>query len=210
MTNANELTSAPSRLEWGVAQCALDGLESGDLHLVIPGTPQSLLCVMDGLGHGPDARRAADECANILRAHRGAPLLDLVQHAHEGLRATRGVAMTLALVDESTGQLEWVAIGNVEGVVLRGGLPRGKMHDAVIQRGGVVGYRLPPLKVSQVELRAGDVIVLASDGIKSGFSEGLDITPSVQQIADDIFSRFGKKSDDALVMVARYRFRGAP
>jgi serine/threonine protein phosphatase PrpC len=196
--------SEPAALDWAVTASALDGDTSGDLHLIIPGHSQSLVCVMDGLGHGHDARLASRECAEILKAHRGAPLLELVQHAHEGLRGTRGVAMTLALIDPVSGQLEWVAVGNVEGLVLRQGLPRGAMHDAVVLRGGVVGYRLPPLKVSRVALAPNDLLVFASDGIKSGFSAGLDLSLGVQELADDIARRFTKGSDDALVLVVRY------
>lgn len=196
-------------LDWAVAGSALDGDASGDLHLVIPGRPQSLVCVMDGLGHGRDARLASEECAASLKAHAGAPLLDLVQRAHESLRTTRGVAMTLALVDHDAARLEWVAVGNVEGLVLRHGLPRGTMHDAVVQRGGVVGYRLPPLKRSEVALAANDVIVLATDGIKSGISDGLELSLGVQELADHIARRFTKGSDDALVLVVRYLGGGA-
>lgn len=201
MTSAAGRTAA---LEWAVSGSALDGQASGDLHLVISGSPQSLVCVMDGLGHGPDAQLAAEECAAILRSQMGAPLLDLVHFAHEGLRATRGVAMTLGLIDEQRGRLEWVAIGNVEGLVLRQGLPRGTTHGAVVQRGGVVGYRLPPLKVSDVVLAAGDLIVLATDGIKSGFSDRLELSLGVPDLAEDIAQRSTKRSDDALVLVVRY------
>ena len=191
-------------LEWAVAGSALDGNASGDLHLVVPGNPLSLVCVMDGLGHGPDAQLASEECAAILKSRMGAPLLDLIRAAHDGLRSTRGVAMTLGLIDAQRGRLEWVAIGNVEGLVLRPGLPRGPRHDAVVQRGGVVGYRLPPLKVSEVALEPNDVIVLATDGIKGGFGDQLELPLGVRDLADDIAQRFTKRSDDALVLVARY------
>ena len=196
-------------LTFGFASTALDGHVSGDLHLVLPGAPRSLLCVMDGLGHGPEAREAADECAAVLRLHANAAPLDLVQYCHEGLRSTRGVAMTLATLDMSSGELAWVAIGNVEGMVLRPGQPRGSHHGAVIQRGGVVGYRLPPLKLSQVWLEPGDVIVMATDGIRSGFVSSVDVTVEPQPLAEDIVRRFSKGTDDALALVARYDGGGA-
>jgi negative regulator of sigma-B (phosphoserine phosphatase) len=202
-------TGDPAGLDWAVAGSALDGEASGDLHLVIPGRPQSLVCVMDGLGHGRDARRASEECAETLRAHLGAPLTELVRQAHESLRETRGVAMTLGLIDHARDRLAWVAIGNVEGLVLRQGLPRGTMHDAVVLRGGVVGYRLPPLKVSEVALAQNDLLVFATDGIRSGFSTELDLSLGVQPLADHIAGRFSKGSGDALVLVVRYFGGGA-
>jgi negative regulator of sigma-B (phosphoserine phosphatase) len=209
MTDDGRPRGERPELEWAAAGSALDGTTSGDLHLVLPGSPHWLLCVMDGLGHGVDAQRASKECALILETHRDEPLLDLVRYCHEGLRSTRGVAMTLGLLDAERAQLDWVSIGNVEGLVLRTGRPRNTAYAAVVQRGGVVGYRLPPLKVSHVALAVGDVIVLATDGIKGGFHELIDLDSSAQEIADAISSRHGKTSDDALALVLRYR-GGAP
>jgi hypothetical protein len=83
------------------------------------------------------------------------------------------------------------------------------MHDAVVLRGGVVGYRLPPLKVSSVALAPRDWIVLATDGIKSGFSAALDLSLGPRELADDIVLRFAKGSDDALVLVVRCLGAGA-
>jgi serine phosphatase RsbU (regulator of sigma subunit) len=209
MTSGEHIRDEGAALEWAAAGKALDGTTSGDLHLVLPGSPRSLVAVMDGLGHGPDAQRAASECALILEAHRGEPLLDLVHHCNEGLRGTRGVALTLALLEAERATLEWVSIGNVEGLVLRRGQPRKLTYAAVVQRGGVVGYRLPPLKVSRVDLAPGDVIVLATDGIKSGFHESLELGQSARDLADDIVMRYAKGSDDALALVARYYGRAS-
>lgn len=198
-------TRQPDWLEWGVAGAALDGEASGDHYLILPDARRALICMMDGLGHGVDARRASLDCASVLEAHSEAPLLDLVGYCHEGLRGTRGVAMTLLQIDCERDLLEWVAVGNVEGLVLREGLARGATFSAVVQRGGVVGYRLPPLKVSHVNLQAGDLLVLATDGIHSGFADGVDQRQAVQELADTILSRFARASDDQLVLVLRYR-----
>lgn len=194
-------------LEWAVAGAALEGVVSGDLHLVSVGPERALLAVLDGLGHGPEACRASHEAALLLETYASAPLLDLVRYCHDGLRGTRGVAMTLCAVDLERDALEWVAIGNVEGLVLREGSPRGRAHAAVVQRGGVVGYRLPPLRSGHVELVAGDLIVLATDGIRSGFADALDPLLDVQVLADVIAERFARASDDRLVLVARYAGR---
>jgi len=201
-------SSAPCAIEWGVASSAVDG-ESGDLHCVIPGSACSIICAIDGLGHGPEAALAARECAAIVRAHSSDPLEELVRRCHDGLRDTRGVALTLGRVDAQSEQLSWLAVGNVDGLVLRRGLVRGPTLDAVLQRGGVVGYRLPGLKVSAVALAPNDLIVLATDGIRSGFVNSLDPTLGVQELADQICSRFARGSDDALALVVRY-LGGAP
>ena len=197
------LPDSPCSIEWGVASTAIEG-ESGDLHCVVPGADCSVVGAIDGLGHGPEAAIAARECAAILKSNAGEPLEALVHRCHDGLRATRGVALTLGRIDARRDLLSWLAVGNVEGLVLRRGLVRGPTLDAVLQRGGVVGYRLPGLKVSEVALAPNDLIVFASDGIRSGFVNALDLGLGVQELAEQICSRFARGSDDALALVVRY------
>ncbi|HMH83340.1 MAG TPA: hypothetical protein VK531_10750, partial [Gemmatimonadales bacterium] len=52
---------------------------------------------------------------------------------------------------------------------------------------------------------AGDTLIFATDGIKEGFAEQLPADATPQQQADHILTRHGKGTDDALVLVARYR-----
>jgi negative regulator of sigma-B (phosphoserine phosphatase) len=198
------------RIEWAVASAALDGQASGDLHVVCHDEHRSLLGVIDGLGHGPEARRAARECAATLETFADAPLLNLVGYCHEALRGTRGVALTLCRVERARGDLEWLSIGNVEGLVLREGSPRKRAHAAVLQRGGVLGYRLPPLESRHVALADGDLIVLATDGIEAGFAAAVDPLLDVQVLADFVLGNYARTSDDRLVLVARYAERAAP
>jgi hypothetical protein len=49
----------------------------------------------------------------------------------------------------------------------------------------------------------GDLLVLATDGIRAGFAQGLALGDPPQQIADGILARHLKGNDDALVLVAR-------
>jgi len=46
-------------------------------------------------------------------------LVSLVQKCHEALRPTRGVVLSLALIDFQLGTLTWLGIGNVQGVLIR-------------------------------------------------------------------------------------------
>jgi hypothetical protein len=47
-------------------------------------------------------------------------------------------------------------------------------------------------------------MVLATDGIDSGFARAMSAGGSAQDIADRILAAHGKDSDDALVVVVRY------
>jgi hypothetical protein len=162
-----------------------------------------LLAVIDGLGHGEGAAAAARSAAAVLRQRAREPLVPLVQHCHEALRRTSGAVMSLAVFQPGEGVLTWLGVGNVEGIRLRADAGPRPARDAVVQRGGVVGYRLPPLRASVLSVAPGDTLILATDGIRSGFAERLDPSGPPQQIADDIFHRYAKDTDDALVLVAR-------
>jgi phosphoserine phosphatase RsbX len=114
------------------------------------------------------------------------------------------VVMSLAAVDRRSSTLEWCGVGNVEGVLFRADATRARPREALTRRGGVVGYRLPPLKVTSLPLYRNDVLVLATDGIRSDFADAVDDQLAAQAIADAVFERCAKSTDDALVLAVRY------
>jgi phosphoserine phosphatase RsbX len=201
------MTSRHERLavDWASAGAALEGeVESGDVHVVAGFDGGVLVGVIDGLGHGPEAAAAAREAARVLEELAGEPLSTLVQHCHEALRKTRGAVMTLASFDERASTMTWLAVGNVEAILLRSGRADPQGREGVALRGGVVGYRLPTLRESSLPISPGDTLVLATDGIRSGFVAGLPVRGTPQEIADALLAQYARGSDDALVVVARY------
>jgi len=100
--------------------------------------------------------------------------------------------------------MTWAGVGNVAGALLRAGAAPGFAGEALLARGGVVGYRLPPLRAGTLRVAPGDVLVLATDGIRSGFTEGLWTAARAQEIAETVLAGFASGSDDAHVLVARY------
>jgi phosphoserine phosphatase RsbX len=190
-------------LEWGSAGFALER-ESGDLHVVARFPHGVLVAVIDGLGHGSEAAVAARAAGLILEAHPGDPVADLVRECHEALRKLRGAVMSLASFDAQRSSMTWIGVGNVEALLLRADRAAEPAREAISQRGGVVGYQLPQLRASTLSVSRGDTLVMASDGIRSGFSTGLRLQASPQEMADSILAEYARESDDALVVVARY------
>ncbi len=199
-------------VEWGVAAQKLTGMnESGDQYFVesfYPGgnsPPASILVsVVDGLGHGPKAAVVAKKTVATLEGHAHHPLTFLLERCHKSLRGTRGVVMSLASFS-ANGNMTWLGVGNVEGVLLRGGASTvPKKNERLVLRGGIVGYRLPRLRPVTLSVDRGDLLVLATDGLRSAFTRVDDKRGSAQQIADRIFEQHHRGTDDALVLVARY------
>lgn len=192
-------------LDWAWAGAAFEGaMDSGDLQVLIPLPDGALLAVIDGLGHGWEAAQAAREAASILTDHANLTIPELLDVCNEGLRKTRGVCMSLLALDVPSASLAWFGIGNVEAVLLGTDRAGQRRQEAIGLRGGVVGYRMPPINVRRVPIFAGDLLVMATDGLRSEFSREIALEWEPQAIADWLLLHYGKGTDDALVLVARY------
>jgi len=185
---------------WGWAGRALE-TESGDLHVVAVFPGGALVALMDGLGHGPEAAVAANAAALVLETHPGDPVTVLVERCHAALRKTRGTVMSLASFCVAQASMTWLGIGNVDGVVVRSD---GRRTEGIANRGGVVGYKVPSLRANTLDISPGDTLIMATDGISSGFTANLSVDEDPQLLADLLLARFAKGSDDAHVVVARY------
>lgn len=194
---------------WGWAGTPLEEPESGDRHVVVPLPDGLLVAVIDGLGHGVEAAVAAEAAEAVLRAHCLLPVQDLIERCHEGLRKTRGAVLSVASFDSRSSTIDWCGVGNVEAVLFHADPLLVPSREALTTRGGVVGYRLPQLKVSTIRVRAGDVLVLVTDGIDNDFTSSVELDREPQPLADFILARHAKSTDDALVFVARFG-RGSP
>jgi negative regulator of sigma-B (phosphoserine phosphatase) len=192
-------------VDWAVATLALEGeSESGDLHVVMPFEGGALVAAIDGLGHGPEAALAARSAANALERRPERPVMALLQNCHESLRGTRGAVITLASFNEPQRTMSWVGVGNIEGTLLRADPGEGRPRESVMLVGGVPGHQLPSLRSNELHVSPGDTLVLATDGVRGGYLDLMDWSDPPQKLADQLLEEYGKATDDALVLVARY------
>jgi len=194
----------PPSLDRGEAGAPHEGEErSGDLAVFVPTPAGGLTCLIDGLGHGPEAADAAELCATVVREHAQASAPELMDACHRALVETRGVVMTVAWFDLERSTLSWAGVGNVDARLVRSGPdPR---EDVALVFGGVLGYRMPNVRAATMPLERGDVLVMITDGIEGAISPALVGGGAAQTIADRIFAMHGRGTDDALAVVVRYR-----
>lgn len=198
-------TLSPVLIEWGVAARAIPcQQESGDLHLVRPAQNEALVAVADGLGHGAGAANAAGAAMRTLEMCHGESPIAMIQRCHEKLRSTRGVVMSLALFQGMDDTMTWLGVGNVEGFLLHRDAQVVPGNEALLLRAGVIGDNLPRLSASVVQVGYGDVLLFATDGIRPGFADNVNIEDAPQQTADRLLAQYGLDTDDALVLVVRY------
>jgi hypothetical protein len=196
-------------IDVGVAHRTLQGeRESGDAWVLAPFDSGALLAVIDGLGHGPEAAHPAQLARRALQAEPHTDLVSLIGRCHTALRHTRGAVMTLVQIHLPRPTMTWVAVGNVEGRLVRGQRPHERASypsEAVLLMGGVVGYQLPALKPATLALDPGDTVMLATDGLRADALETLsEHSAGAQQQADSLLATHGRDTDDALVLIARY------
>jgi serine phosphatase RsbU (regulator of sigma subunit) len=193
-------------LHWVIECAPLAGQPlSGDAATVEEDAGGYLIAVVDGLGHGEPAAAAAALAIDVIRANPAEPLDNLLVLCHQAMQVTRGAAMTLARVDAARSSLTWVGVGNVEAFLLRS-TPTGTASVAgPILSGGIVGFDLPRVTVQSVELRTGDTVAFATDGIDPRFAGGLRLGMDIGTIAGHIMESWAKGTDDALVLVTRFR-----
>lgn len=199
--------SAEGTLEWATAGRAHPGQSvSGDMHVVKAFHGGALVAVVDALGHGTEAEATARLAVATLEqyAHESPP--DLAARCHRILVGSRGAAMSLASISWMDNTMTWLAIGDVEGRVFSSSGGRSPPPRALMTHGGIVGAgTLPGARPTVVPIAAGDVLVLATDGIRGDFAGGVRPSAPLQQIADELLAGFLKGTDDALVLVVRIR-----
>ncbi len=186
---------------WGaVCRAKQNQSVSGDIYLVREHSETRLLVgVIDGLGGGQEAARAAHAAEEVIEKHEEWPLQDLVQRSHTALHATRGAVIGLLRLDQQGHRASFVGVGNI-GVQVYS-----RQTIKPISKNGILGFRLPALLELHYVYDPGDIFVLYSDGISSRFAlDGqIDIRQPAQQIADQILAIYGKYTDDATVVVIK-------
>ena len=192
-------------IDYGVATRPATGeTVSGDLYLIKRLEDGVLLAVVDGVGHGDEALAAALTASLVLEHQADAPLISLIHQCHQALARTRGAVMTVARLNTRESTLTWLGVGNVEGHLFRAEPGSDPSFESVLLRNGLVGGRLPALQASVLPLAPDDLLIFATDGIRSGFSDEINRAGTPQQLARRILHQNFKGNDDALVLAVLY------
>src|ERR1043166_4992839 len=155
-----------SFVQWGVAHQTLTGQKkSGDGHLVKGFENSVLVAVVDGLGHGEEAAAAAKIAVGTLEANVCNNVISLFQRSHEALRQSRGVVMSVAVMNGADATATWMGVGNVEGVLVRSNPDIKPQKESLLIRAGVVGGQLPALHPSMIPIMPGDTLPFPTAGI---------------------------------------------
>ncbi|MFC7845573.1 ATP-binding SpoIIE family protein phosphatase [Streptomyces sp. NPDC057382] len=197
---------APGPLDAGGLTRPLGGEQTcGDTWAVrtADGPDALMLMMCDGLGHGPLAAQAGDRARNAFRDSRSAAPAAVLQDVHLALRATRGAAVAIALVEPAAQRVQLSGAGNIAALVAT---PNGRTGLPSLP--GIAGVQLPRPRTFEAVLPPGAALVMHSDGLSDRWKPtdfpGLFAHDS-SLVAAQIFSQAAVRRDDAGIVVAVHR-----
>jgi anti-sigma regulatory factor (Ser/Thr protein kinase)/serine/threonine protein phosphatase PrpC len=201
-----EHRTLPERLDCGAATRAhpLMGV-NGDAFVLKQWSGGALVGVIDGLGHGQFAHRAAQTAWQYVESHFDQPLEALFRGVEHTCSATRGVVMALARFvyspSSSVYRLTFASIGNIEAHLFDSPQP-----GRFLVRRGVLGLHAPMPAVTEHPWGARSLLVLHSDGVRTRWQwedfRHLAEAPATV-IARQLLRSLARGNDDATVVVVK-------
>lgn len=186
----------------GFARRALgDAKACGDACGCLQSDDNTLLYMIDGLGHGPKAEAAAQAAISCLESRAWEPFSTIFSECNDEIRNTRGVALGVAKIDEVAGILTYAGIGNTRIIFGK------RQMKSFYSSPGIVGGGYGHLHEETYQLAHGDMVVMYTDGLKTeinfaAYDGRLHGDPS--RLAERTLHDWSRGTDDAGVLVYRY------
>lgn len=121
------------------------------------------MAVADGLGHGESAYQTVQPIYRFLQDNASSDVMALIKQIDQQIRPSQGAALALAYVDLQKAQLSFVGVGNINAYLI------GENDQSFVSRDGMVGANMRTPKLQTIDLKAGDKLVMISDGIQNRF-----------------------------------------
>ena len=174
---------------------------SGDAVVIRPLEGGLFAAIVDVLGHGLEAHQLALLIDAYLTRYASSDIPGLMARLHQHVQGTRGAAAGLCAIDAAAGRVVYAGTGNT---VLR---RFGKIDTRLVSHDGVLGQNMRTPRPQTLELEAGDLIVLYTDGVRDRFTA--EDYPSIfhhapKDVVRTIIERFGRDYDDAACIAVRY------
>ncbi|HVV44146.1 MAG TPA: SpoIIE family protein phosphatase, partial [Bryobacteraceae bacterium] len=146
--------------------------------------------------------RASLEAIRIFRNHRDATPAELIALVHGALRSLRGAAVAAARIDEALGRVTFSGLGNVTAQIYA----NTRCTQRLVSMNGTAGHEVSRIQEFTCPWPSDGLLLMHSDGLSS--SAGLETRPALARhdptlIAGVLYRDFGRRHDDATVVVAK-------
>jgi anti-sigma regulatory factor (Ser/Thr protein kinase) len=161
------------------------------------------LMIVDGLGHGLEAAKAAAQAVSVFDRDPFVPLTDFFGSSHACMHGTRGGALAAAHFDASQQKIKYAGVGNIAGH-LHG--DSGEKSRGLFSHNGIVGVQIRKVQEFAYEYPTSGLVVMHSDGLQGRWA--LDHYPGLMQrhpgvIAGVLYRDYTRGRDDVTVAAIR-------
>lgn len=185
-------------ISFGISTRPCEGeVENGDRGVVLQRGSWMLAMVVDGLGHGPRAARAADLAVSVVQATVDVDPVALIGEMNTVLRGTVGAVAAVLGLDCQTGALSYCSVGNIATRI------RGSIESRMVGIDGVLGSCRRKLRSEVARLSPGGTILMTSDGISLNGDDEILESLSASDMARYLVKEHGRPHDDATALVVR-------
>lgn len=202
---------APARngpLEVGAVCLPKPGeVANGDAWAIVPNRHGHLVCLADGIGHGPDAAAAARAATTTVAEHadRDHGVDRLVEALHLALRPTRGAAVAVALLQPDRDRCTFCGVGNISACLVAQGQSR-----SMVSHAGILGHQARKIHEFSYPFPEDALCILHSDGLATRWR--LTDYPGLERshpalVAAVLYRDYSRRRDDTAVIAVR-RARG--
>lgn len=166
---------------------------NGDQTSLIEHENTVTIALIDGSGHGENAHHAAQLAVQCLEKHRAVSLSSIMTELDKALCGSAGAAIAILRINTESLSAQFCGLGNVRTSRVAGANWKG------VSRDGVLGSRLPKLKIYDLNLNKGDIFLMCTDGFPDYESRRYVMhhchrEPSA--ILDGLIKEHGKLYDD--------------
>lgn len=158
------------------------------------------VAVIDGLGHGPGAKKATQAAQKQLEGTGSLPLRAVLERLHSELQKTQGAVAGILRIDLKEGQAAYAGVGNIDSRIY------GAHPARPISLNGSLGVVFPRHREEAFPFEKGDFFVLTSDGISTKWEPGDYAKPGLPDpllLAALLLRDQSRPIDDATVAVGR-------
>lgn len=197
-------TPEPARFRVGGVSLRLAGETAcGDGWQAEVSDTHARIAIIDGLGHGPSAAKAAAKALQFFEEYPERSPSMLLQACHAGMRSTRGAAMGVARIDFGASVVSYAGIGNTVALTYHPSETK-----RMISYEGTLGLQARKFQELAYPFPRPSLLVLHTDGITTSWN--LDKYPGISQRHPSIISALivrdhRRGRDDATVVTFIWR-----
>lgn len=163
---------------------------------------RTLVLAGDGLGHGEHAREAVEAAIRVFNESISADPSEIIRELHVGVKKTRGLVATVAVLDHKAKIWEVCGVGNIHTR-----LNRGLEYKNYVCNNGIIGLNIPArLENAKFEMSRLQQFIFCSDGIKTKWEMSrypgiLKYDPMI--LAAVLYKDHARLTDDMTILITK-------